>query len=142
MEAKLQRHGDVTVVHLHGQIDLEKNQNFRQFCLREFKEKKVVFSLDGLQFVGSSGIQVFFRTLAEIHAGSKHGIKIAGLKPDFMRVLRYAALPTLEVHETADFALESFATGIPGGIQFIDEPTAVAQPIVDSAEEGEEPLSS
>lgn len=142
MEAKIQRHGDITVVQLRGQIDLEKNQNFRQFCFQQLADKKAVFCLDGLQFVGSSGIQVFFRTLEEIHARSKHGIKVSGLKPDFLRVLRYTAVSRLEVHETSEFAVRSFETGIPGGLVFTEAPAQDQVADEDSAAAGDEPFSS
>lgn len=123
MEAKLQKHGDVTVVHLSGKIDLEKNQNFRTVFTKQFLNQKVIFCLQNLQFVGSSGIQTFFRTLQEIHSLNKHGIKVSGVKADFLRILQYTAVSNLEVHENAEVAVQSFVTGIPGGIQIVATPT-------------------
>jgi len=142
MEAKIQRHGDITVVQLRGQIDLEKNQNFRQFCLRQLADKKVIFCLEGLQFVGSSGIQVFFRTLQDVHARNKHGIKVSGLKPDFLRVFRYTAVSDLDVHETSDFAVRSFQTGIPSGFTFTETVPVADQVADEDSVAGDEPFSS
>lgn len=108
MEAKLQVHGDVTVVQLSGKIDIEKSQNFTQVCRRTFRGKKVVFCLTGLQFVGSSGIQSFFRALGELHTGSPFGIRLSGVSPDFQRMLHYSAVPGLAIHETIDRAIHSY----------------------------------
>lgn len=137
MEAKIQRHGDITVVSLSGRLDLEKNQNFRTVCLRKFLNQKTIFCLQDLQFVGSSGIQTFFRTLQEIHTLNKHGIKISGVKADFLRLLQYTAVSALEVHESTEVAVQSFVTGIPGGIQIVATPTDLSENDVsgeDSAE--------
>lgn len=108
MEAKLQVHGDVTVVQLSGKIDIEKSQNFTQVCRRSFRGKKVVFCLNGLQFVGSSGIQSFFRALGELHVGSPFGIRLSGVSADFQRMLHYSAVPGLAIHETIDRAIHSY----------------------------------
>lgn len=108
MEAKLQKLGDVTVVQITGQLSIESNVNFRNVCLRAFSHQRVVFSLDGLQFVGSSGIQGFFRALHEIHQGNRYGVRISGLKPDFVRVLQYTTISNLEIHESVETAVQSF----------------------------------
>lgn len=121
MEAKLQRHGDVTVVHLAGKVDLEKSQFFRDVCLRELTGKKVVFCLEKLQFVGSSGIQTLFRAFGEMLAVGPHSrVKLAGVKTDFLRVLNYTAVSGLDVHEDIGKAVLSFETGEIGVVQTLD----------------------
>lgn len=140
MEAKLQRHGDITIVHLRGKLDLEKNQNFRTVCMAQFLNQKVIFCLKDLQFVGSSGIQTFFRTLQEVHQLNKHGIKVAGVKADFLRILQYTAVSGLEVHENSDVAVQSFVTGIPGGLQMVSTPADA--PIEDVVAEDAVPVAT
>lgn len=108
MEAKLQVQGDVTVVRLSGKIDIEKSQNFTQVCRKTFRGKKIVFCLTGLQFVGSSGIQSFFRALGELHTGCPYGIRLAGVNADFQRMLHYTAVPGVPVHDSVDRAVHSF----------------------------------
>lgn len=109
MEAKLQVHGDVTVVRLSGKIDIENSQNFTEICRRTFRRKKVVFCLNGLQFVGSSGIQTFFRALGELHTGSPHGIRLASVNADFQRMLRYTSEEApLPIHENVETAVHSY----------------------------------
>lgn len=118
MEAKLQRQGEVTVVRLSGKIELETNHSFRDVCLRQFANQKVVFCMREVQFVGSSGIQAFFRALGEIHAGSRHGIKVAGVQGDFLRLFQHTGVTGLEIHESSDLAVRSFLAGLEG-VQFV-----------------------
>lgn len=108
MEAKLDQVGEVTVVRLKGKINLEAQQNFRSLCQCRFSEGKVVFCLSDLQFVGSSGIQSFFRTLAEMNAEDPHRVRLAGVKQDFLRVLNYSAPSALGVYESIEGAVQSF----------------------------------
>lgn len=109
MEAKLQKHGEITVVQVSGQINIEANSHFREVCLKQLAHQRVVFNLEGLQFVGSSGIQAFFRALSEIHDGNRYGVRLSGLKPDFVRILQYTTISSLSIHENVDGALRSFA---------------------------------
>lgn len=128
MEAKLRRHGDITVVHLAGKMDLEKSQYLRDVCLRELTNKKVVFCLEKLQFVGSSGIQTLFRAFGEmLEKAPGSGVKLAGVTTDFLRVLNYTAVSGVDVHETVAKAVSSFETGLPGFQE-------TALPAVDSEE--------
>ena len=90
MEAKLDQVGDVFVVRLVGKIDLETQQNFRNLCKSRFQKAPVVFCLAGLKFVGSSGIQSFFRTLCELNSENPHRIRVTGVKEDFLRLLNYS----------------------------------------------------
>ena len=110
MEVKTEQLGEVTVVHVSGKLNLEKNMSFREACLRSLSNQKIVFSLRHLQFVGSSGIQSFFRTLSEIHQKTSCEVKIAEVNPDFLRLLQYAALPDLEIMPSVETALSRFAS--------------------------------
>lgn len=124
MEAKMRQLGEFTIVHLSGKLNLEKNQPFRDVCLKTLSDKRVVFCLDGLQFVGSSGIQSFFRTLSEIHGGNRFGIKISGLTADFVRIFQYTAVSGLEVHENLDNAMRSFSSPV-AALSLLETPTPI-----------------
>lgn len=113
MEAKLQKHGEITVVQVSGQLNIEANSHFRDVCLKQLAHQRVVFNLEGLQFVGSSGIQAFFRALGEIHEGNRFGVRVSGLKPDFVRILQYTTISSLSIHEDVDGAVKSFDGGQP-----------------------------
>ena len=110
MEVKTEKLGAVTVVHVSGKLNLEKNMSFREACLRSLSNQKIVFSLRNLQFVGSSGIQSFFRTLSEIHRKTSCEVKVADVNPDFLRILQYAALPDLEIMPSLEMAVNRFSS--------------------------------
>ncbi|MEK2645602.1 STAS domain-containing protein [Bdellovibrio sp. BCCA] len=108
MEIKLVLDGDITVVSLSGRIEIEKTQSFKKACLQNFSQRKVVFCMKNLNFVGSSGIQNFFGVLNELNSSNKLNAKIAGLNPDFQRLFSFSECANLEVHESIENALQSF----------------------------------
>lgn len=108
MEIKLVLDGDISVVALSGRIEIEKNHFFKKACLEKFSDKKVVFCMKNLNFVGSSGIQNFFCLLNDLNATNKVSVKIAGLTPDFKRLFSFSEYSTLEMHESIEGALQSF----------------------------------
>ncbi|QDK37885.1 STAS domain-containing protein [Bdellovibrio sp. NC01] len=108
MEVKILLDGDIAVVSLSGRIEIEKTQSFKQACLSNFKNKKIVFCMKNLNFVGSSGIQSFFGVLNDLNANNKMNAKIAGLNPDFQRLFSFTECKNLEVHESVENALLSF----------------------------------
>lgn len=108
MEVKLVLDGEIAVVSLSGRIEVEKTQSFKKACLQNFSDKKVVFCMKNLHFVGSSGIQSFFNVLSELNAGHRMNVKIAGMTPDFQRLYSFAECKNLEVHEDIEGALLSF----------------------------------
>ncbi|MEN0059327.1 MAG: STAS domain-containing protein [Bdellovibrio sp.] len=108
MEVRLVLDGEIAVVALSGRIEIEKAQSFRRACLQKFSDKKVVFCMKNLSFVGSSGIQSFFGILNELNSTQQVNVKIAGLNSDFQRLFSFAECPHLEVHESIEGALQSF----------------------------------
>ncbi|MNK07763.1 STAS domain protein [compost metagenome] len=109
MEVKLVLDGEITIVSLSGRIDIEKTQSFKDACLNNFSDKKVVFCMKGLNFVGSTGIQSFFSVLNELNSAKRLDAKIASLNPDFQRLLSFSACQNLEVHESIENAMLSWA---------------------------------
>lgn len=100
--------GDITVVSLSGRIELEKHQNFKKACLKNFADRKVVFCMKNLNFVGSSGIQSFFAMLNELNQEQAMQVKISGLNEDFKRLFTFSSLASLEMHENVENAIQSF----------------------------------
>lgn len=108
MNIKILLDGDIAVVSLSGRIEIEKTHSFKKACLQNFTDKKVVFCMKNLSFVGSSGIQSFFGVLNDLNSNKQLNAKIAGLTPDFQRLFNYSACSALEVHESIEGALQSF----------------------------------
>ncbi|KYG65178.1 anti-anti-sigma factor [Bdellovibrio bacteriovorus] len=108
MQVKLVLDGDIAIVSLSGRIEIEKTQSFKKACLQNFSDKKVVFCMKNLSFVGSSGIQNLFNVLNDLNCNKKLNAKIAGLNPDFQRLFSFSECANLEVHESIEGALQSF----------------------------------
>lgn len=108
MEAKLAQIGEIVVVSINGRLDIDKTNPFKEACFKNLLDKKVVFNLQQLNFVGSTGIQNFFQALKEIHSKNKFGLRIAGMTADFYRLWAMNQANELTVYENMSLALQSF----------------------------------
>ncbi len=106
METSIRRQGEWTVVKISGRIELEKAQAFREACLKSLKNEKVVFVLDRLQFVGSTGMSEFFECLHDIENMKGCGVKLVGLSSDFKRFVAFTKASQLKIHETLEEAFK------------------------------------
>lgn len=107
MQAKMLQLGDVTVVTLQGRLEIERANYLKKVCMDNLKNKKVVFCLDQLSFVGSSGIQNFFGFLDEVNKNHTMEVRLAGLRPDFMRLWSFSER-NVQLHKSIDEAVKSF----------------------------------
>lgn len=87
MEARLKRHGDVTVISISGALTIEETQPFREICLKRFAGHKIVFNMEKAAFVGSTGIQAFLETLKTIDQNTDHGVRLVGVRSEFRRMI-------------------------------------------------------
>lgn len=109
MEAKVKNEGEVTIITLKGSLDIEHTQPFREICLKNFTNKKVIFNMEGTSFVGSTGIQPFLETVRVISAENQHGLTVVGVKSEFRRIFQNMENPKLHIFETEATAIASFA---------------------------------
>ncbi|MFP5519625.1 MAG: STAS domain-containing protein [Bdellovibrionia bacterium] len=107
MQAKLIVQGDVTVVSLSGRLAIERTPQLKRAFVENLSAKKVVFCLNELNFVGSSGIQMFFNLLEDFKKNQIMDVKVAGLNPDFKRLWMHN-LREIELHESVEKAVESY----------------------------------
>lgn len=90
MKTKISRVGEITVVELSGYLDFE-NANPIAKSIEDLykidKQAKVVIDLKGLEFVGSSGISTFVKSLRVFN---KMRMKPAycGMKSEYVRLFR------------------------------------------------------
>jgi len=108
MQLKMVLDGEITIISLSGRIDIDKTQSFKKACLENFSDKKLIFCMKNLSFVGSTGIQSFFGVLNELKTSNKVDVKISGLNSDFRRLLTFSECSQLDVHEDIEGALQSF----------------------------------
>jgi anti-anti-sigma factor len=106
MEITLKRQNEWTVVNISGRIELEKTHAFREACLSSLANEKVIFILDRLQFVGSTGMTEFFECLYAVEKIKSCGVRLVGLSSDFKRFIAYTKASELRMHETIDEAFK------------------------------------
>lgn len=113
MQALIKKHGDVTVVELTGKLDFETAEPFRQTCLDNLSNNKVVFNLTELSFVGSSGIGAFVTTLKQFAKVSPVSPKFCYVKSEFRKIFQSDEQP-FEIFDDLQTAISAFkASQIP-----------------------------
>lgn len=107
MQAKIRKTGDITVVELHGRLDFETAEPFRDTCQDILSNSKVIFNLTHLNFVGSSGIGAFVDTLREFTRTSPMAPKFCNVRSEFRKVFT-ASENGFEIFEDEKTAVKSF----------------------------------
>lgn len=108
MIAQLSVRGEVTVITLSGRVNIEKAAHLKNICDAQIKARKLIFCLERLSFVGSSGIQNLFQMMQEMKSERGIDVKVAGLNPDFQRLWQHGAKISVEMHGTLEQAVASF----------------------------------
>lgn len=109
MDAKLDKLGEVSIITIQGPLQIDRTQGFKEYCIRNFVGKKLIFNMHNATFVGSTGLQAFFETIKTLNEESQFGLKLVGLKPEFKRIFQNMELQKLEIHESIDGAMVSFS---------------------------------
>jgi anti-anti-sigma factor len=107
---------NVIVFELEGQLDFETTLQFKETCTELMKKnnsERVVFNLEKLKFVGSSGINQFIRVLKDFNALSEKP-RYCHLSSEFQKVFKayQTARNPFEVFETESQAITSFETAL------------------------------
>ncbi len=113
MEAQVKRIKDVTVVSIAGRLHIDHSLAFRKNSMLKLRGHKVAFALAGLQFVGSNGIQSFFRCLIELSQDSGTTVRVVGLHKDFRRLFSAEEWARVLFHDDLDSALTHFELPVP-----------------------------
>ena len=121
MQAKLEKKEGVTIVHLSGRIDYESADRFRETCLKMLNDQKLVFNLEGLSFVGSSGITPFLQTMNDLSSQNKGQLKFCQVGVEFRKIFESSPLKECEVYEDVQTATVSFAQPAEGFVEAADE---------------------
>lgn len=89
--------GNITV-HMEGGLDFENSLPFRQelqTLIQDNPLSSVTLDMNGLDFVGSSGIGVFVETLKILNE-KKSDIKLSNVKTEFMKVFKLFEFDAME----------------------------------------------
>ena len=104
MEASITRDKDMLIVSISGVLDFDKAYEFKKSGLSHFMNSKVVFCLDNLDFVGSTGMSSFVETLFEISQENINGVALCGVGLEYMRLVEPYIGDRLKVFNSLDSA--------------------------------------
>ncbi len=78
------------IVRMEGSLDFDNNIPLKQELQRMVTKNpaiKVILDLQGIDFVGSSGIVTFFETVTEINR-KKNSVRLTNVRKEFIKVFR------------------------------------------------------
>jgi anti-anti-sigma factor len=116
MKTRISKVGDTTVVEVGGRLDFETAEPLREHLTRlarrtgtDSTPQKIIFNLEHLEFVGSSGISSFVQTLKEFSERSAVKPRYCNVKSEFRRVMKaYDEKEFFEFYDNEERARRSF----------------------------------
>lgn len=124
MKTSIKKQGDLIIVSMEGRLDFETHIPLREDLNRLIPEaapsqastrgqdsvpSKVIFNLERLEFVGSSGISSFVQTLKDFNAASEQKPRYCNVKSEFRRVIKaFDDQALFEFYENEERARKSF----------------------------------
>ncbi len=110
LRASLLNQGDITVIALEGKLDFESQDILRESIINLTQQgKKVVLDLEGLSFVGSSGITHFIRSLYELQERGMNVPHLCNVKSEFRKIISaYDINREFSIHESRQAAVDTF----------------------------------
>ncbi len=116
MKAQVKKEGDTIVVSMDGKLNHEIQEPLRQNLNEIVNEArktdstaKIIFNLENLEFVGSSGISSFIQTLKEINNKTDLKPRYCNVKSEFRRVMKaFDETGVFEFYDNEERAKKSF----------------------------------
>lgn len=110
LRASLLNQGEVTVIALEGKLDFENQDMLRESIMNLTRQgKKVVVDMEGLSFVGSSGITHFIRSLYELQERGLNVPHLCNVKSEFRKIISaYDINREFAIHEDRKAAVDGF----------------------------------
>lgn len=110
LRASLLNQGEVTVIALEGKLDFESQDVLRESIINLTRQgKKVVVDMEGLNFVGSSGITHFIRSLYELQERGMSVPHLCNVKSEFRKIISaYDTNRDFSIHDSREAAVDNF----------------------------------
>lgn len=110
LRASLMNQGEITVIALEGKLDFENQDALRESILSLSRQgKKVVVDMEGLSFVGSSGITNFIRSLYELQERGFNVPHLCNVKSEFRKIISaYDINREFNIHTSREAAVDGF----------------------------------
>jgi len=114
MIMRAKQDGNIMILELEGHLDFETTQQFRDTCsalLEKNSSQRVIFNMEKLKFVGSSGINQFIRVLKDFNSLQEKP-RYCRLSSEFQKVFKayQTARNPFEIFEDEGAAVLSFET--------------------------------
>lgn len=116
MKTEIKKQGDTIVVSMDGKLDFETSAPLREHLDKlltrsssDAAPKKIIMNLEGLEFVGSSGISSFVQTLKDFNASAPSRPRYCNVKSEFRRVIKaFDEQDLFDFYDNEDRARKSF----------------------------------
>ncbi len=116
MKTQIKKNGDTIVVTMDGKLDFETYVPLREDLTKLIDQtktdsvpKKIIFNLEKLEFVGSSGISSFVQTLKEFNASVPNKPRYCNVKNEFKRIIQaFNEEDLFDFYDNEDRARRSF----------------------------------
>lgn len=116
MKTNVKKDGDTIIVSMNGKLDFEAHGPLRDDLSKIIKDaktdstpKKIIFNLEKLEFVGSSGISSFVQTLKEFNSVAPSKPRYCHVRSEFQRVIKaFDNDDCFEFYDNEDRAKKSF----------------------------------
>ncbi|MGZ3712849.1 MAG: STAS domain-containing protein [Bdellovibrionota bacterium] len=110
LRASLLNQGEVTVIALEGKLDFENQDILRESIISLTRSgKRVIVDMEGLSFVGSSGITHFIRSLYELQERGMVVPHLCNVKSEFRKIINaYDLNKEFFIHESREAAVDGF----------------------------------
>lgn len=108
MQTDFSKKDDVIIVRLKGHADFESVAELNQTCNKYLlHNKKVIFNLAHLNFVGSNGVAHLINILKNLKTHSS--LKMCSVGEEFQRIFADSRLGHLEIYEDEKSAKQAFS---------------------------------
>lgn len=116
MKTQVKKVGDTLIVTMNGKLDFETSMPLREDLTKIIHEtrtdeapKKIIFNLEKLDFVGSSGISNFVQTLREFNQAAPIKPRYCHVKSEFQKVIKaFDESDAFQFYDNEDRAKKSF----------------------------------
>jgi len=116
MKTQFKRIGDTIIVSLAGRMDFENQVPLRDELEKlidraktDSVPKKIIFNLENLDFVGSSGISSFVQTLKNFNGSVEMRPRYCNVKSEFRRFMKaFDESGIFDFYDNEDRARQSF----------------------------------
>jgi anti-anti-sigma factor len=112
MKTEIKKIGDTFIVYMDGKLDFETTVPLRETLNRlatDSVAKKVIFNLERLEFVGSSGISSFVQTLKDFNQRLPIRPRYCHVRSEFKKIIKaFDDEELFDFFENEDHAKSSF----------------------------------